>query len=1137
MSALGCAPRWVVRLLAGMLIMGLSVSTGVAQGSRADGGRLPGVHLLQSDESRIVVQVIVPPYTVQRQEVAGKSYEVVSIPEWGITEEAGRPQVPMRRLLVGIPPDAEVQLRVEPGTAQGAGPVQIAPAPEIVLPDEGPDPIQPGSDLSPLEWRYVKSPEVYEKDSWYPGVVARLAEVGFMRTQRVAAVELFPLQYNPGLGQIQFYPEVRIELLLSYPRGQRLARAPMPESPVYDQILQSQLVNYSSAKAWRSAPGPIGLPAEVTARKQSWPLPSPAYKIEVDQDGLYQLSYSLLAAAGVPVDTVDPRTFQLFSGGQEIAIRVLGEEDGRFDGPDIVLFYGQRARHKYTDRNVYWLIYGQAEGRRMPERDGQPVGEASLATSFTDQKTIEIQKWYMNLWPGDDSVERFYWEYLVAPKVFTTLVELNHIFTGTMTATLRASVWGYSSIPEVTPDHHAVFYVNGHPIGEHWWDGRTAVQSVRFDFPQFYITEGTNTLEMQLPGDTGASADSVMFDRFELSYGRTHQADSNELEFTQVVSGTWKYEVHGFTAAEIEAYDLTSPLTVTRIVNLQVFSSTVEAGAASYTARFQDTVQGETRYLVLTPDRYRTPVSVVLDSPSNLHDPSNGADYLLLSPAEFMAAAQELADYRASQGLRAMIVDLQDVYDEFGYGLSAPEAIRGFLAYAFQNWQPPAPTYALFMGDGHYDPKNYLNTGTVNYFPVYLAAVDPWMNETSADNRYGCVQGEDRWPDLIVGRFPVNSPEQAQTMVDKAIEYEQTMGGQDWNGRLTFVADIQPDPKNAGSFHDLSDNVIYNYVPPFYDVSRIYLLNPSTPLPSATCNTGAECKQQLLDRINAGTLLVNYIGHAAQTMWSGSKILDLAAISSMTNADRFPIMLPMTCLEGYFIWPYAGTECLGEAMVRATGRGSVASWSPAGLGVAHGHDQLNKGFLQAVLSDGIRELGPATYVGKFRLYQFGFNLDQIDTYHILGDPALRINRLGSADLRLEKRVELSTPFGPGGVLTYTLTFTNTGPEVAWQVVLTDYLPSLVVSPTVVYSSPEVLSQRGEMTLTWTITDLLPHHGGEVQIRATVHPSAPQPLAFINLAEIRAYKTPDDNPFNNSAWASVGLQPYYLPLLLKTYAGP
>ncbi len=36
------------------------------------------------------------------------------------------------------------------------------------------------------------------------------------------------------------------------------------------------------------------------------------------------------------------------------------------------------------------------------------------------------------------------------------------------------------------------------------------------------------------------------------------------------------------------------------------------------------------------------------------------------------------------------MVEVQDVYDEFGYGIIDPDAIHDFLAYAYSNWESPA---------------------------------------------------------------------------------------------------------------------------------------------------------------------------------------------------------------------------------------------------------------------------------------------------------------------------------------------------------------------------------------------------------------------------------------------------------------
>ena len=97
------------------------------------------------------------------------------------------------------------------------------------------------------------------------------------------------------------------------------------------------------------------------------------------------LTYTVLATAGLPVDTLDPRSFQLFYMGQEVPIRVIGEEDGHFDATDVLLFYGRSVdslfldgilpTNKYTGTNIYWLTYACAAGpcagpygARMAER-------------------------------------------------------------------------------------------------------------------------------------------------------------------------------------------------------------------------------------------------------------------------------------------------------------------------------------------------------------------------------------------------------------------------------------------------------------------------------------------------------------------------------------------------------------------------------------------------------------------------------------------------------------------------------------------------------------------------------------------------------------------------------------------------
>ena len=80
-----------------------------------------------------------------------------------------------------------------------------------------------------------------------------------------------------------------------------------------------------------------------------------------------------------------------------------------------------------------------------------------------------------------------------------------------------------------------------------------------------------------------------------------------------------------------------------------------------------------------------------------------------------------------------MVVDIDDIYNEFSDGLFNPFAIQKFLRYAYNNWQQPTPTYVLLVGDAHYDYKRATVEihrrefgGTYNLYPIFVTDV-PWM--------------------------------------------------------------------------------------------------------------------------------------------------------------------------------------------------------------------------------------------------------------------------------------------------------------------------------------------------------------------------------------------------------------------------
>jgi hypothetical protein len=61
----------------------------------------------------------------------------------------------------------------------------------------------------------------------------------------------------------------------------------------------------------------------------------------------------------------------------------------------------------------------------------------------------------------------------------------------------------------------------------------------------------------------------------------------------------------------------------------------------------------------------------------------------------------------------------------------------------------------------------------------------------------------------------------------------------------------------------------------------------------------AIAKTRLIEAITQGQKVVNYMGHGSVNLWSGSLLTNEDA-ANLTNAERLPVFVMMTCLNGYF---------------------------------------------------------------------------------------------------------------------------------------------------------------------------------------------------------------------------------------------
>ncbi|MDZ7316664.1 MAG: C25 family cysteine peptidase, partial [candidate division KSB1 bacterium] len=356
-------------------------------------------------------------------------------------------------------------------------------------------------------------------------------------------------------------------------------------------------------------------------------------------------------------------------------------------------------------------------------------------------------------------------------------------------------------------------------------------------------------------------------------------------------------------------------------------------------------------------------------------NPQNGADYILITHSDLAAQARRLADYRASQGLRVAVVDVQDVFDEFSGGIFDPRAIRSFLKYAFENWRRPAPAYVLLLGDATLwmNKKiawNHPQSTLIPSMMVYTFS----FGMTSSDNYFAAVSGDDELPDLFIGRLPANSPEEAAAMIDKIIAYETKQTAEEWRRHITVAA-------GTGDFFGYAADYVTQYhLPKWLIVHRL-----DADFTSPNFHTA----EDLIGWINSGQNILNFLVHGAGEQIDDAKLLEKDDLLRLNNRDKYPFCSTMSCYIGHFDDP--AHQSLGEALLTAPEKGIMALFGSAGKSYRYADFYFNNAVFEGIFRQRRRTLGEITTLAKYDLMAQTRGFDEpVRNFILFGDPALSL---------------------------------------------------------------------------------------------------------------------------------------------------
>lgn len=879
------------------------------------------------------------------------------VPGYALSDTPSAPELPVWTTVVEVPAGMKWTLEEVGSEAQVLHTTAVLPAtPVTELQLDGPlNSYTQDEVAAALTVTRRPDPAIYGANKLYPSRAVQAGPEATADGKRLLPIKVYPFQYNPITGVILHRP--RIEVTIHF------------------ELLPAETGNPAAAAAF--APS-----AQATA---------PGLRILTAERGIHRLTYAALSAAGAPVAGLNPAELAMWYLGAPVDIEVTGAADGKFDPGDEVWFYAEPYAGRYMTQNVYRLTWSAGAGARMTTQSAAPALSQPAITTMHQRARVEYDRQYYSTYDdlprtADHFFDNTLYPITGAPTAIVTYTLNLENVAPTGNAEAIVSVHGGQAVAGRNPDQSLRLRLNGVELGPYQWDG-SVTHIITGTVAASSLTGGANKLALvasldQLPG---LSLYWLSPDWAEIVYPAQMTAQNNRLFVESVAgaSGNVDLQANGFSVGDVNVYDVSDPNHPVRLTGAQA------VGGGSYAVTFAG--EADRSYYLTTTTGARTPAAIQYDEGSSLASAGNAADYIAIVHRSLWNAAQPLLDHRIAEGLRVAKVDVQDIYDEFSGGRVNPEAIRSFLAYAYHNWNTgePRPRYVLLVGDGHYDFKGAQRPDLPNLIPPYLIAVDPFIGETAADNRYVSVDGDaDFLPDMAIGRIPAKSPAEVTAVVDKILAYEKNAAPGDWQKRVVFVADNKADA--AGNFHELSDRSRSSLPGPFQSQTIYYKS-------SSALDATAEMKAAISAAMNEGAVYLQWFGHAARTFWGKDKIWELNDPPKLAANTVWPFTASYSCWAGYFInlqgSPQYGNseQVLGEAMLLTPGKSSIADFSPTGLHVGSDLVTLNKSLIEALFTRRNDRVGVAINAAKVSYFsQGGGALDLIDTQVLFGDPATRL---------------------------------------------------------------------------------------------------------------------------------------------------
>ncbi len=743
----------------------------------------------------------------------------------------------------------------------------------------------------------------------------------------------------------------------------------------------------------------------------------PHFQFQIVEEGVYRINYQelndALAVSGFSLATIDPRNLQMFARGEEQHIFISGEADGTFDPSDFIEFYAYGNDGEF-DTDVYFdnpLNNANPYHSLINDTIRYFLTWNNLLTNarMTEETDVNFSGYMASPYILRDEIDELHDTYYYG-QTYVQTNSTSPIYTGGegyygyyFDAGWTDSFWNLSTTNKYNQGPDAEIEIS--LIGLSFDNKNLHIEGPSISFDT--VMEYYNGYRYNFTVPTNSLGNSTSNFTFSINNTPTNYAYRAAVAFVRVrypqtpnlgggqtakfiVPDNPNYPAQSKTRIQYTNYSQNNP----RLYDLTNHKRLTVTGN-----QFLIPDNGTLKECYLTNEGLITNNTISEITPAgangtpyftdfNALDPST--DYFAIGPKAFYNEVQQYASYRNTSGHNAIGIDVNELYNQFGWGINKhPLAIRKMADWALGNLTAPRHIFLIGKTINHVLARNN---------PARFAEIlVPSFGYPPSDNMITSYLGNGTYLEetgIPIGRLAATEPQQVSDYMQKMMEHE-ALPVELWQKKVLHFS-------GGGTESEVLQ--LRSFMDSYKDIIEDTLFGASVQTFQKTSSLPFQITQvdSITELINNGVSLINFFGHGSAVGFDVS--IDHPSLFGNNNG-KYPLMMANSCYAGDIHQPASVPASISENWVLEPEGGALGFLSTIGPG--------SKFYLNSYCTNFYHSLSHFEYANtvgwqiKRAIKQNAQPLNDITRMHNLeytlhGDPAFNITNRPLPDLMVDQ---------------------------------------------------------------------------------------------------------------------------------------